>query len=666
MASIDSVGPLNDSATSQSKAMVFRLTAGLVALLSAAAPLSAQSQGNWAGPYDVAPIDCWDGQTYCTGEIVHLAILPPSVIPGSSPPASALDNRVFLSCVPGSYITADTDCTWETNPELCPAVEYTCASSPSPHLTGSELASGMHMFGRTFLWYPGNVTRVTQIPIPTTYPEDGSEDFMCGGHTFLRDGSFLFCNGVAPKLTCENGWGLTGNSAAWKLDTSTAIPTWTTATSSGAPLPRFYPTVLTMNTGDALLLGHSEYPFQSPYQSTLRDEFNPSTSAWSTTANATTAQCAHPPVLWMGGYPRVHLLASGQLVWTTSYTYTSNPDTWAPLDSQFLKLVTPFPACGEPRWKDGPNALPQHLHLDGNSVHLITYNYTTQAFTEVIYVIGGSAKEVNGVSDNGCVSVMNSGINGFVEKMVLDPAPTGDVSDTAFWTSAPPLNSPRGNCNAVILLDGSILIVGGMSYNGACVWQTTAERYMPPEVLDVPPSTDPGWQVLAAATTPRQYHSVAGLLPDGRVISAGGRNLPTLENNWCKPDHTLEVFSPPYALRGGTPVIDRATLKDPAAESYGYNTLMQDIKVTLASASGVSVDRLVLIHNGCSTHAFDTNQLYVELKITNDVAQGGNNAVRILRAVAPLNGYWAPPGYYLLVAVDNLGRPSSGEWIRIG
>ena len=34
--------------------------------------------GQWAGPYEL-PLDSWGGQQYCTGEIVHMAVLPPPI-----------------------------------------------------------------------------------------------------------------------------------------------------------------------------------------------------------------------------------------------------------------------------------------------------------------------------------------------------------------------------------------------------------------------------------------------------------------------------------------------------------------------------------------------------------------------------------------------------------
>jgi len=51
------------------------------------------------------------------------------------------------------------------------------------------------------------------------------------------------------------------------------------------------------------------------------------------------------------------------------------------------------------------------------------------------------------------------------------------------------------------------------------------------------------WTVLAPEERYRGYHSTALLLPDGRVLSAGGR----------MKEPTAQVFSPPYLFRGARP-----------------------------------------------------------------------------------------------------------------
>jgi len=356
-------------------------------------------------------------------------------------------------------------------------------------------------------------------------------------------------------------------------------------------------------------------------------------------------------------YPRIHLLASGELIWTHATTF-SQAQGWLPRPSPFLDLTPPFP-CGEQRWKDGESSQPTTAtrHFNGSSVHLITWDRATDQFTELLYVIGGATIPFDHIGSCSNPAFDPTKIHGIVERMVLNPL--ASPSESGEWESTPSLdlNHARVNHNAVILLDGSIVVIGGLGWNGTCAWRRWTERLMPEEVVES--SSPAAWAFMALQDVPRQYHSVAGLLPDGSVVSAGGANLPQSETDWCKPDHTLEIFKPPYFFNGVRPDIDTTTLTDPAVGHYNYNATFS-FSVTLETT--VTVDRVALVRPGASTHAFDSSQLYVELRLPTLPSGGGTLT---LQPTMPPNGNYAPPGYYLLVVVDSLGRPSAGAWIRL-
>ena len=56
------------------------------------------------------------------------------------------------------------------------------------------------------------------------------------------------------------------------------------------------------------------------------------------------------------------------------------------------------------------------------------------------------------------------------------------------------------------------------------------------------------WTTLASMATYRGYHSTAFVLPDGRVVSAGGEDVGA----------NAEIFSPPYLFQGPRPTITAA------------------------------------------------------------------------------------------------------------
>lgn len=71
-------------------------------------------------------------------------------------------------------------------------------------------------------------------------------------------------------------------------------------------------------------------------------------------------------------------------------------------------------------------------------------------------------------------------------------------------------------------------------------------------------------------------------------------------------------------------------------------------------ADAKSIDSFVLISLPTVTHALDMNQrnVQVDFETTNDI----NFSLK-----APLNGFIAPPGHYMLFAVANKSESVSGE-----
>src|SRR5439155_17287522 len=107
------------------------------------------------------------------------------------------------------------------------------------------------------------------------------------------------------------------------------------------------------------------------------------------------------------------------------------------------------------------------------------------------------------------------------------------------------------------------------------------------------------WTTLASATVPRQYHSAALLLPDGRVWT-GGSN----PNNGTAREERMEVFSPPYLFRGPRPIISAAPDRLVWANTF-----------LIHSSNATDIVRVVLSRCGSATHGFDSDQRLVELEI---------------------------------------------------
>ncbi len=212
-------------------------------------------------------------------------------------------------------------------------------------------------------------------------------------------------------------------------------------------------------------------------------------------------------------------------------------------------------------------------------------------------------------------------------------AATINLNDVApLWLAVGFMQEARRKHNLVLLADGTVLAVGGRQPGGVPV--------MLPELYD--PAIE-AWQPMEPMTKQRGYHSIALLLADATVLSAGG--------NATNPDHlTAEIFSPPYLFWGERPVIGFA----PTVVTY--DTTFRVVRSAPAApppTGTVSFVRLATV-----THSFDQNQRYVPLTFTVPY----ENALDV---DAPANANLAPPGYYMLFVVSQDGVPSVAKYVRL-
>ena len=212
------------------------------------------------------------------------------------------------------------------------------------------------------------------------------------------------------------------------------------------------------------------------------------------------------------------------------------------------------------------------------------------------------------------------------------------------YSAGAPLALARIHLNAVLLPDRTVFVSGGaLKQEDELLARTQAEIY--------DPSTD-SWRLMATAAVARMYHSTALLLPDGRVVAAGGNPEGGHQVPWIPPDENeelqLEIFSPPYLFKGSRPVIDSVTRQ----WSYGQN-------ITISSAQARDIRWASLIKNGITTHSFDSGQRLIELPIVSRAASSIDVKVTSNPNIAPL-------GWYMLFLVDNNGVPSTATWIQLG
>jgi hypothetical protein len=157
----------------------------------------------------------------------------------------------------------------------------------------------------------------------------------------------------------------------------------------------------------------------------------------------------------------------------------------------------------------------------------------------------------------------------------------------------------------------------------------------------------------------RLYHSIAYLLPDGRVVSGGGEDMP---GAGFLSKSTFEVFSPPYLYQGARPVF----LTSPPPIWGGFD---QHISAFDVESRNDIIDRVVLIRPASVTHGFDSDQRYIELDFSYSTLPAPNQ-YRI-RVTSPADSKIAPRGSYMLFVVtrpnatSSHGIPSVAAWVDL-
>jgi galactose oxidase len=215
-----------------------------------------------------------------------------------------------------------------------------------------------------------------------------------------------------------------------------------------------------------------------------------------------------------------------------------------------------------------------------------------------------------------------------------------DINGTATVRKVAPMANARAFANSVVLPDGKVLVVGGEVH---AVPFSDDTSILQAEMWD--PATET-FSLMASMSVPRNYHSVALLMPDGRVFSAGGGLCGT-----CGTNHAdAQIFTPPYLLNPDGTARSRPTITSaPASATAGTS-----ISVTTNRA----VTKFSLVRMASVTHSVDNDQRRIPLTPT---ATTGTTYTLPL----PADRGVALPGYYMLFALDAGGVPSVAATVRV-
>ncbi len=476
-----------------------------------------------------------------------------------------------------------------------------------------------------------NVDPMTVSPL-TREGLDG--DLWCGGHTFLQDGKLLFVGGTSfypPAPDPLYG----GHRLAYLFDPENE--TWERL--EDMQEGRWYPTLIRLADNSVLAIAGLQYRDpQAQAQSNLikifydlvanikkrivrvHEVYRPATRTWDLMAEERDFAL----------YPRLHLLPDGDVfysgVFNTHYfvpgrypsaRWDHQAGLWAELggrhsEKQREEGISVLLALRPPDYK------PQVVVAGGG-----THNLGRMIMT-LLHSIG---------KDSWANKLT------FLTK-VQDSVEYIDLSgQNPRWQRIASMHHPRIHANGVLLPDGRVVVVGGMSAYGHDP-DSHAEKFpvLHAEIFD--PATQT-WSLLAPQHKARVYHSTAILLPDGRVISMGSNPASKMI------EKSIEIFSPPYLFRGPRPGLrghpDAITIGEP---------------FSLDVDPAVPVRQVVLMRPEVLTHVTNTDQRLLELFIS---SQGDQS----LEVMGPPSAAHMPEGYCLLFLLSEAGVPSIGEFIRV-
>ena len=351
--------------------------------------------------------------------------------------------------------------------------------------------------------------------------------------------------------------------------------------------------------------------------------YDPSLNTWTQMSNMNAPR-------W---YPTNTTLPNGDVLVVSGFTTTNNfntlPQIWHPATNTWLNLTSAqlmqplypmmFVAPNGKVFNAGPSQITRFLDTSGTgtwtTVGNLNYNGTRDYGSSVIFdgkvLIAGGDGSTTGPATN--------------TAEILDLTATNPT-----WQSTSSMSFARRQFNLTLLPDGKLLATGG---SGGFGFDNQNLPVYAAEMWD--PATG-NWTTMDSITVYRGYHSTALLLPDGRVLSAGGEQTGA----------SAEIYSPPYLFKGARPTITSG----PSSVKYGQVFLV-------ATPDAANISQVTWIRLSDVTHSFNQNQRLNHLQFAQ--ATGG------LNITAPANANLAPPGHYMLFLVNSNGVPSVASIIQI-
>ena len=419
-------------------------------------------------------------------------------------------------------------------------------------------------------------------------------DLFCTGHCFLPDGRLLVAGGNSGYPLTDRIPIFTGLPDTFLFDPDPPPGRWLRAADMSGG--RWYPTCVALSDGRVMVLSGV---WDSLWKAVLPPfGFNNwRTEVWSpqgglmpsedTASGHWEDMHAKKEIEY---YPRVHLIPSGDLL-------RVGPE----------RLTLEF----DPRTRRWSRvALAPTNRFEGSSVLL---PLRPNAYEARILAIGGSRGKRWNLDATNSAAIL-------------------ERTDGEWkWNWVAPMSFRRRHANATLLLDGRVLVTAGGQ-------RAKEEPILETELFDPRSST---WRLGAKCSVGRTYHSVAVLLPDGRVWTGGGNP------SWGVDELRIELYTPGYCVGEDRPSIEDS----PTNLTYG-------VPFDIGIKSPTPITEVTLVRPASVTHSFNVDQRWVGLEVLSEDEK--RVTVR-----APPKPELAPPGWYMLTVLDEHRCPAEVHWAQL-
>jgi hypothetical protein len=493
---------------------------------------------------------------------------------------------------------------------------------------------------------------------------------FCSGHTYLEDGRLMITGGdwgrfvgsseVVQRLPDAASWASIYDPVGGQGGTADTV--FLVDPMPGNP--RYYPTSVTHRDGTILTIGGN---YWTDLDGDLQEDSNefinndtwvefrpnpshPSEGYWCEIPNLIPDTLLADVEL----YPHLKVLPDG-LLWL-GRAWGASADSWF------------WPYAGQGTYGT-PQVSPRNVakRLSGTAV-LLPFDASASPTARVLYIGGGNRTgSCSGNCDSSSVCLKY-------------PTETTEMYDSSISTAADrwrdkehpssPYDSDmayaRKQPNAVILPTGDVLVVGGHRWHDLAAG--CAAHY--PDSIAVKQceifrtnETTPGFDTIGNKMAKgRLYHSFALLLPDGRVLAAGGDT----PHHFASKDN-YELFYPPELLEADADTA-RVKLSRPVIASLDREML------TYAEANRLTISMtdneydkfepgaefsVVLIRPSAVTHANNMTQRLLVLAADPIVTADS------ITVTVPTDPAVAPPGPYMLFVLDDTGCWSEAKWVSM-